>query len=270
MTKIKFAELLIERIIVASLIASFSTAILFGYNLFSKRFDSTQEQSRAFSSFAISQREAVLAASKEIRTALSALYFRATAKDDSGKKDNKGKLAIAIVPKDGGFDREQLPTATKLQYDMIRRLGEIDSASNWLLGSGPRQLSAKTESGTFAESTLAAQAIGLSLGPLVSSFRSADGSLPADVKLKEEFAKVDQLEAKFIRAFDRELATALSQEFLEFFEAYYRGVPWYGQPVILIVLAAGAALLSMVTYFLLPGERPSANQSNRLMIRLIR
>jgi hypothetical protein len=86
-TKGKFVELVVEKVVLAALVAAFSTALLFGYNLFNKSFDSAREQSRTFSTFAIAQKDVILSTSKEIRTALSSLNYRSGGKDARSSKD---------------------------------------------------------------------------------------------------------------------------------------------------------------------------------------
>jgi hypothetical protein len=109
---------------------------------------------------------------------------------------------------------------------------------------------------SFKRSASLAREISDTLGPLAVGLRSAEAPT-----LKDDLAKVSQLEAQFVQTFNAELGTALSTEFTQFFKSYYRGVPWYGQPVLLILLAIGALILSCVTFFFLPQDAGPAAKS---------
>ena len=278
MTKNKFFELVIDKIILASLIAAFSTAALFGYNLFNKAFDSAREQSRAFSTFAVENKSTILSASKEIRTALTSLHYRSNAKETKASKAGAARKGRNAEP-------DEDSSATKIQYEMIRQLVQMDSAINALVGSNlvkakdTKNATTKSKSlaepkvETFKEAASTATEISTVLRPLVASFQSTEGGNLPNANVMENFAKVNKAEARFVEAFNHELGAALSSEFSQFYESYYLGVPWYGQPTFLIVLAIGSLVICCMTYFLLPGEPPAPAKSTppqRFFVRLLK
>jgi hypothetical protein len=298
-TKEKFVETIIEKVVLAALIAAFSMVLLYGYNLFNKSFDSAREQSRAFSTFAIAQKDAILSASKQVRTALRSLDYRSSEsqlKKTSSKSSGQTKAAV-----------EGLASPLSIQLEMIRQLVEMDSATSSLAGSVPVKVidsatsktdTAKSKIGTanpqvasgsfdsearpkeaqvdaFLKTAEIAREINQSLGNLVAKFQGVEGgSLPPINGLKEELAKINGLEARFVRTFNLELGTVLSTEFSQFFSSYYAGVPWYGHPALLVFFAIGALLVSCIAFVLLPNESsPPAKQaatSSRILVRFLR
>jgi hypothetical protein len=202
MNRKTFVEQLIDKVVIASLIATFSMAILFTYNLYSKSFDAAREQSRNLSSFAVKSKDSILSSTTEVEGGLNALYY--IFKDE--------------IDKD-------------LVLKMYNNLVQLNSAINVLDGF---KLRASDTNRTFPEAVKHAQNINSQLRALVVRFDLKIKKLDAqNLDLKRELMKIDGEESQFVVAFNSELAEALAGEFKQFYDAYYSGVPLYGQPAFL-------------------------------------
>ncbi|SEH40783.1 hypothetical protein [Tardiphaga sp. OK245] len=230
MTKQKFIELVVEKIILASVVATFSTAILFSYNLFSRSFDAAREQSRNFSSFAIKSKETVLTATAEVEVALNGLFhvFR-------DKSEAAGRRDIA--------------------FRMYSQLAQLNSAINVLAGF--QYQSGEGPKAAFPKSVGFARSINTQLRSLAASYDQKTNRLIEIDDLKKPLDKIDADESQFVVAFNNELGAALSKEFEQFYGSYYLGVPWYARPTVLFILALVSLVACMVTLLLLPGEKSS-------------
>jgi hypothetical protein len=231
MTRKTFVEQLIDKVVIAALVATFSTAILFSYNLYSKSFDAAQEQSRNFSSFALKSKDIILSSTAEVEVSLNALYY---------------------------VFREQADK--DLVFKMYSNLVQLNSALNVLAGF---KLRAADATSTFPEAVKHAQTINIQLRALVAHFDPKLNKLDAvDLKLKDELAKVDMEESQFVVAFNSELAEALAGEFKQFYDSYYSSVPIYAQPIFLFILSFVTLLVGVLTFLLLPTSSTSASNND--------
>jgi hypothetical protein len=227
MTRKTFVEQLIDKIVIASLIATFSMAILFSYNLYSKSFDAAREQSRNFSSFALKSKDMILSSAAEVEVGLNALYY---------------------------VFKEQIDK--DLVFKMYSNLVQLNSAINVLAGFKPRDADGRS---AFPESVKHAQSFNVQLRALVVRYDPKIKKLDADnLNLKDELTKIDKEESQFVIAFNSELAEALAGEFKQFYDAYYSAVPWYGQPTFLFILSALTLVVCLLVYLLLPATSPPA------------
>jgi hypothetical protein len=229
MTRKTFVEQLVDKVVIASLIATFSMAILFSYNLYSKSFDAAREQSRNFSSFALKSKDLILSSMAEIEISLNALYY--VFKEQADKD---------------------------IVFKMYSNLVQLNSAINVLSGFKLRDADAKS---TFPEAVKHAQSVNVQLRALVASYNPKINKLDVgNLNLKDELAKIDKEESQFVIAFNSELAEALAGEFKQFYDAYYSSVPIYAQPVFLFILSFVTLMACVVTFLLLPTASSSASK----------
>lgn len=245
MTKKSFIELVIDKVLIASLIATFSTAILFSYDLYSKSFDAAREQSRNFSSFALKSKDAILSSAAEVEVALNTIFYVFPDQSEKIEKSGKSDKSEDVV------------------YKMYNNAVQLNSAVNVLAGFKLRSNDSKD---AFAQSLVHAQRVNVQLRGLVfGSYDRKSNKLENVADLKAELAKIDKEESLFVVAFNAELAQALADEFKQFYEAYYSGVPWYAQPMFLFILSLTAFSMCLVVFFFLPSEVSSRSygQSER-------
>jgi hypothetical protein len=222
MTRAKFLDLVIEKVVVAAFIGAASLAVLYSYNLYSRAFESAGEQSRAFSNFAVKTRDDILLASAQLRSLLVGTYYQAI--------DNK----------------------TEPVADIYGRFAHLDSAINILanLRTGSQQKS--TGAGPFQGAYADAKSMRDKFEGLINTYDRSQKRLKLTESFEKSLAAIDQSQGRFVADFSREMASVMAEEFQEFHRRYFDNVPPWGRPIVLPILAGAALILALLAYALLP------------------
>jgi hypothetical protein len=269
MTRAKFLELVIEKIVLAAFVGAASLAVLYSYNLYSRGFESSAEQSRAFSVFSIRTRDEILTASGQLRSILAATFYRAV--------DMKTNPAIEIYARFAQLDSALNVLANLRTGSEDVKANKPDHRSDNTLDLKPEQRAEKNQkqksdkapdpkADTAAEKSTtkapgkmpfpnayaAAKSMRDKFQKLISEYDRKEKLLNVSGSFEEKVAGIDQSQGLFVAEFSREMASVMATEFQEFHNRYFENVPAWGRPAILPVLAGGAFLLVLLAYALLP------------------
>jgi hypothetical protein len=198
-TRAKFLDLNIEKIVLAAVIGATSLTVLYSYNLYSRAFESAGEQSRAFSGFALRTRDEILTAGAQLRSVLGATFYQVVDKNADPGVEIYARLA-------------QLESA-------INVLANITSGSPTTPITKP-----------FQSASTAAKAMRDKFETLVNAYDRSQKKLKGIDGFEKSLGAIDEFRGRFVLEFRREMAGAMATEFREFHQQYFDNVPPWGRP----------------------------------------
>lgn len=229
MTRAKFLDLVIEKIVLAAFIGAASLAVLYSYNLYSRAFESAGEQSRAFSGFALKTRDEILTAGAQLRSVLGATFYQVADKN------------------------------TEPGVEIYARFAQLESAINVLANistGSPTASVARPFESAYGD----AKAMRDRFETLVNAYDRSQKKLKGIDGFEKSLAAIDESRGRFVLDFSREMASIMAREFQEFHRRYFDNVPPWGRPSVLPILAGAALVLALLTYAMLPKAEKKKNE----------
>lgn len=222
MTRAKFLELIVEKIVLAAFIGAASLAALYSYNVYSRAFESAAEQSRAFSGFALKTRDEILSAGAQLRAVLGATFYQ-------------------VVDKN-----------TEPGVEIYAKFAQLESAINVLANISTGSSGSASVAKPFQLAYADAKKMRDKLETLVNSYDRSQKKLKGIDGFEKSLAVIDESRGSFVLNFSHEMASVMAREFQEFHHGYFDNVPLWGRPSFLLVLAGAAFVLALLTFALLP------------------